>query len=76
MSESISPAVVIARGSATAASLLLGYAAWLRENPYLLDHQARASDSNGACATPKPDAREDQMLLSEVTMKGNLSSKR
>ncbi|CAJ1366952.1 unnamed protein product [Effrenium voratum] len=39
LSESISPAVVIARGSATAASLLLGYAAWLRENPYLLDHQ-------------------------------------
>ncbi|CAE8632722.1 unnamed protein product [Polarella glacialis] len=37
---SVSPAVVVARGgSASAVSLLLGYARWLRENPFLLDHQ-------------------------------------
>eukprot|EP00913_Durusdinium_trenchii_P035454 g33180.t1 len=34
-----SPAVLLARGSHKAASLLMGYAGWLRENPYLLDHQ-------------------------------------
>eukprot|EP00930_Biecheleria_cincta_P034342 TRINITY_DN23749_c0_g1_i1.p1 TRINITY_DN23749_c0_g1~~TRINITY_DN23749_c0_g1_i1.p1 ORF type:complete len:939 (-),score=143.10 TRINITY_DN23749_c0_g1_i1:278-3067(-) len=39
MSESVSPAVVIARNSTRAISLLMGYASWLRENPFLLDHQ-------------------------------------
>ncbi|CAK9052902.1 Leucine-rich repeat protein SHOC-2 [Durusdinium trenchii] len=39
LSASISPAVLLARGSHKAASLLMGYAGWLRENPYLLDHQ-------------------------------------
>lgn len=38
-SESLSPAVVVARGSPFAANLMLRYACWLRENPFLLDHQ-------------------------------------
>lgn len=38
-SESLSPAVILARGSANATDLLMRYACWLRENPYLLDHQ-------------------------------------
>lgn len=29
----------MARGTAMTASILMGYAGWLRENPYLLDHQ-------------------------------------
>ncbi|CAK0896072.1 unnamed protein product [Prorocentrum cordatum] len=38
-SESVSPAVVAARGTEKAAGLLLQYASWLRENVYLLDHR-------------------------------------
>ena len=40
LSESVTPAVVIARPNAEAVSLLMGFAGWLRENPYLLDHKA------------------------------------
>lgn len=39
LGESVSPAVVIARNTTTTVSLLMGYAGWLRENPFLLDHQ-------------------------------------
>jgi len=39
MSDSINPAIVAARGSVSASELLLKYACWLRENPFLLDHQ-------------------------------------
>eukprot|EP00435_Cladocopium_sp_Y103_P065124 s58_g27.t1 len=39
LSQSVSPAVIVARGTAMTASILMGYAGWLRENPYLLDHQ-------------------------------------
>jgi len=39
MTESVSPAVVVARGSVEATELLMKYANWLRENPFLLDHQ-------------------------------------
>jgi len=39
MTESVSPAVVLLRGSSNASVLAIRYAAWLRENPYLLDHQ-------------------------------------
>jgi len=38
-SESTSPAVLAARGSPESTDLLMRYAGWLRENPYLLDHQ-------------------------------------
>eukprot|EP00929_Paragymnodinium_shiwhaense_P091059 TRINITY_DN51104_c0_g1_i1.p1 TRINITY_DN51104_c0_g1~~TRINITY_DN51104_c0_g1_i1.p1 ORF type:complete len:936 (+),score=211.94 TRINITY_DN51104_c0_g1_i1:87-2894(+) len=38
-SESLMPAMVAARPSAEACDLLLKYASWLRENPFLLDHQ-------------------------------------
>ena len=40
LSESVTPAVVIARPNPEAVSLLMGFASWLRENPYLLDHKA------------------------------------
>ena len=40
LSESVTPAVVIARPNSEAVSLLMGFASWLRENPYLLDHKA------------------------------------
>ncbi|CAE7371126.1 shoc2 [Symbiodinium microadriaticum] len=40
LSESVTPAVVIARPTEEAVSLLMGFASWLRENPYLLDHKA------------------------------------
>ena len=40
LSESVTPAVVIARPNEEAVSLLMGFASWLRENPYLLDHKA------------------------------------
>lgn len=53
-SESLSPAVLVARGSPEATGVLLSYAGWLRENPYLLDHQGwdqfldnRAGDFSG-----------------------------
>lgn len=39
LSESVVPAVIVARGTPESTALLLGYAGWLRENPYLLDHQ-------------------------------------
>ena len=40
LSESVVPAVVIARSNSEAVRLLMGFAGWLRENPYLLDHKA------------------------------------
>eukprot|EP00928_Gymnodinium_smaydae_P060940 TRINITY_DN448_c1_g1_i2.p1 TRINITY_DN448_c1_g1~~TRINITY_DN448_c1_g1_i2.p1 ORF type:complete len:936 (-),score=75.32 TRINITY_DN448_c1_g1_i2:198-3005(-) len=39
MSESLSPAMVAAKGSANAVDVLVKYARWLRENPFLLDHR-------------------------------------
>ena len=50
LSQSVSPALIVARGCPMAASILMGYAGWLRENPYLLDHQGwdqYLSNNNG-----------------------------
>lgn len=38
-SKSLNPAIMAARGSAETAATLHGYASWLYENPYILDHQ-------------------------------------
>eukprot|EP00933_Yihiella_yeosuensis_P081410 TRINITY_DN9500_c0_g1_i1.p1 TRINITY_DN9500_c0_g1~~TRINITY_DN9500_c0_g1_i1.p1 ORF type:complete len:937 (+),score=167.32 TRINITY_DN9500_c0_g1_i1:33-2813(+) len=38
-SESVSPSIIVARNSQEAVDILMGYAGWLRENPFLLDHQ-------------------------------------
>lgn len=49
LSQSVSPCLIIARASIST-PVLMGYAGWLRENPYLLDHQGwdqYLSNNNG-----------------------------